>query len=249
MTTRNLLIALLALGGARRWPSAAAAPRTRTVAAPRPPRPATATKADALPGRLLDPGGRLRRDHPGFQKTAAGKGVDVQDVLRRLGRAEPRGRGRPEGRRRRRSRSSPTSTRLVDAGLVADDWSRRRRTRASSPRRSSSFIVRKGNPKDIKTWDDLLKPGVKVVTPNPFTSGAAKWNLLGAATPSTAGLDYVEKLIKDHVPVQAKSGREALQTFTGGKGDVLISYENEAIDGQQEGREGPRATSSPTTRS
>jgi sulfate transport system substrate-binding protein len=88
-----------------------------------------------------------------------------------------------------------------------------------------SFIVRKGNPKHIKGWDDLLKPGVKVITPNPFTSGAAKWNLLGGY--QHGGLDYVSKLIRDHVPVQPKSGREALQTFTSGEGDVLLSYEYE----------------------
>jgi sulfate/thiosulfate-binding protein len=88
-----------------------------------------------------------------------------------------------------------------------------------------SFVVRKGNPKGIKGWDDLLKSGVKVVTPNPFTSGAAKWNLLGAY--QHGGIDFVKKLLTDHVPVQPKSGREALQTFTGGEGDVLISYEYE----------------------
>ncbi len=96
-----------------------------------------------------------------------------------------------------------------------------------------SFIVRKGNPKKIKTWDDLVKPGVKVVTPNPFTSGAAKWNLLGAY--AHGGLDYVEKLIKDNVSVQPKSGREALQTFTGGEGDVLLSYEYEATTAIKKG--------------
>src|SRR5690606_28195844 len=88
-----------------------------------------------------------------------------------------------------------------------------------------SFIVRKGNPKDIRGWDDLLRPGVKVVTPNPITSGAAQWNILGAY--QHGGLSFVEKLIKEHVTVQPKSGREALQTFTGGEGDVLISYEYE----------------------
>ena len=88
-----------------------------------------------------------------------------------------------------------------------------------------SFVVRKGNPKGIHGWDDLLKPGVKAVTPNPFTSGAAKWNIMGAY--QHGGLTYVKKLLTDHVPVQPKSGREALQTFTGGEGDVLISYEYE----------------------
>lgn len=127
----------------------------------------------------------------------------------------------------------PDVTRLVDAGLVAQDWRAQTSTDGLVSKSIVSFIVRKGNPKNIKTWDDLLKPGVKVVTPNPFTSGAAKWNLLGAV--AHGGLPYVEKLIKDHVSVQPKSGREALQTFTGGEGDVLLSYEYEATTAIKKG--------------
>ena len=126
----------------------------------------------------------------------------------------------------------PDVTRLVKAGLVADDWNANP-TKGLVTTSVVSFIVRPGNPKNIKTWDDLLKPGVEVVTPNPFTSGAAKWNLLGAY--AHGGLDYVEKLIKEHVEVQPKSGREALQTFTGGKGDVLLSYEYEATTARKKG--------------
>ncbi len=126
----------------------------------------------------------------------------------------------------------PDMTRLVKADLLDAAWQ-------DNPNKGQvttsvvSFIVREGNPKNITTWDDLLKPGVEVLTPNPFTSGAAKWNLLGAY--SYGGLDYVEKLIHDHVKVQPKSGREALQTFTSGKGDVLLSYEYEAITAQKKG--------------
>ena len=105
-----------------------------------------------------------------------------------------------------------------------------------------SFVVREGNPKNIKTWDDLLKPGVEVLTPNPFSSGAAKWNLLGAYAHASeggkdeqAGLDFVSELINDHVKVQDKSGREALQNFIGGNGDVLLSYEYEAITANKNG--------------
>jgi sulfate transport system substrate-binding protein len=96
-----------------------------------------------------------------------------------------------------------------------------------------SFIVRKGNPKNIRTWDDLVKPGVEVLTPNPFTSGAAKWNLLAAY--GHGGLGFVRKLLTDHVKVQDKSGREALQNFVSGKGDVLLSYEYEATTAQRKG--------------
>jgi sulfate transport system substrate-binding protein len=137
----------------------------------------------------------------------------------------------------------PDITRLVDAGLVAKDW-------ASKPHNGLvttsvvSFIVRKGNPKNIKTWDDLVKPGVEVLTPNPFTSGAAKWNLLagygaksdGGKNPD-AGLAYLRTLITDNVKVQDKSGREALQTFTSGTGDVLLSYEYEATTARKKGEE------------
>jgi sulfate/thiosulfate-binding protein len=136
---------------------------------------------------------------------------------------------------------APDVNRLVKAGLVADNW-------ADTPTKGFvsnsvvAFLVRKGNPKGIKTWDDLLKPGVEVLTPNPFTSGGAKWNLMGAygaqlqlgKTPAQA-LDYIRELITKHVKVQDKSAREELQNFLGGNGDVAISYENEAITAQQKG--------------
>jgi sulfate/thiosulfate transport system substrate-binding protein len=137
--------------------------------------------------------------------------------------------------------TEPDMTRLVDAGLVNGDWN-------ATPSKGLvttsvvSFVVRKGNPKNIKTWDDLLKPGVKVLTPNPFSSGAAKWNLLAGYGYASdrgknpqAGLDYLSKLINDHVEVQDKSGREALQNFIGGNGDVLLSYEYEAITANKNG--------------
>jgi sulfate transport system substrate-binding protein len=135
----------------------------------------------------------------------------------------------------------PDITRLVTAGLVAQDWN-------SGP--TKGFITdsvavigtRKGNPKNIKTWDDLVKPGVQVLTPNPFTSGGARWNLLagygarsGKGADKQAGLDWLDALITN-VPVQDNSGRASLQTFTSGKGDAFISYENEAIFAQKRGQ-------------
>jgi sulfate/thiosulfate transport system substrate-binding protein len=136
----------------------------------------------------------------------------------------------------------PDVTRLVEAGLVADDWKAANGHDGLVTTSVVSFIVRKGNPKNIRTWDDLLKPGIKVLTPNPFTSGAAKWNLLagygaksdGGKNPQ-AGLDYLRELITKHVEVQDKSGREALQNFTSGKADVLLSYEYEATTAQKKG--------------
>jgi len=138
--------------------------------------------------------------------------------------------------------TEPDVTRLVKAGKVADDW-QANDNKGRITTSVVSFIVRPGNPKNIKTWDDLLKPGVQVLTPNPFTSGAAKWNLLAAygqasngGKDKAAGLAYVKELLTKHVKVQDKSGREALQNFTSGNGDVLLSYEYEAVTAQRKGK-------------
>ncbi len=136
---------------------------------------------------------------------------------------------------------APDMTKLVDAGLVAKDWN-------SDPYKGMvtdsvvALVVRKGNPKGIHTWDDLVKPGVQVITPNPFSSGGARWNVMAAygaqleqgRSPAQAQA-YLEQLFRN-VPVQDKSAREALQTFVGGKGDAMIAYENEAITAQQKGQ-------------
>jgi sulfate/thiosulfate transport system substrate-binding protein len=131
---------------------------------------------------------------------------------------------------------------LVKKGLVAEDWDKGKYG-GFVTNSVVVFAVRKGNPKNIKTWDDLTKPGVHVLEPNPFTSGGAKWNVMAAygaqieqgKTPAQA-LDYLKALFKN-VVVQDKSAREALQTFSAGKGDVLLAYENEAIAGQQAGQD------------
>ena len=131
---------------------------------------------------------------------------------------------------------APDVTRLVKAGVVDADWEQQHPNRSVAFGSVVALVVRKGNPKNIRTWDDLLKPGVNVVTPNPGSSGSAKWNLLapyaakseGGRNPQ-AGLDYVRELVRDHVTVLPKSGREATTAFQQGQGDVLISYENEAI--------------------
>jgi sulfate transport system substrate-binding protein len=130
--------------------------------------------------------------------------------------------------------TEPDMTRLVDDGLVAPDWDKTP-TQGRVTTSLVSFIVRKGNPKHIRDWSDLLRPGVKVLTPNPFTSGAAKWNLLAAY--GAKGLPFVRQLITKHVVTQDKSGREALQDFTSGTGDVLLSYEYEATTAQRKGED------------
>ena len=133
-------------------------------------------------------------------------------------------------------------TRLVDAGLVDSDWNQNE-YKGILTDSVVAFVVRKGNPDNIQTWDDLLKPGVEVITPNPFTSGGARWNIMAAygaqikqGRSKEEAVAYLNELFQ-HVAVQDASARDALQTFTGGKGDVLLSYENEAITAQQKGED------------
>jgi sulfate/thiosulfate-binding protein len=135
----------------------------------------------------------------------------------------------------------PDITRLVTAKLVDAGWNS---DQYKGMITDSVAVIgtRKGNPKSLKTWDDLTKPGVQVLTPNPFTSGGAKWNILAAYGAKTnkgkdaaAGATYLDALFKN-VPVQDSSGRASLQTFTSGKGDAFISYENEALFAQKNGQ-------------
>jgi len=133
-------------------------------------------------------------------------------------------------------------TRLVDAGLVAETWD-------DGPTKgivSSSvvvFAVRPGNPRNIQTWDDLIRPGIEIVTPNPASSGAARWNALAAwgqvikaGGTEEEARQYVEKLF-DNVVSLPSSGRDATTSFLSGTGDVLLAYENEVILATQNGAE------------
>jgi len=134
----------------------------------------------------------------------------------------------------------PDVSKLVKERLVAADWNATP-TKGIVTRSVVVLAVRPGNPKHIEGWDDLVKPGVEVLTPNPFTSGGARWNVMAAygaqleqgKSPAQA-IAYLGKLFKN-VVVQDKSARESLQSFTAGKGDVLVSYENEAITARQKG--------------
>jgi sulfate/thiosulfate transport system substrate-binding protein len=136
----------------------------------------------------------------------------------------------------------PDMTRLVDAGLVDKGWNQNK-YKGMVTNSVVVFMVRKGNPKNIKSWDDLVTGDVEVIEPNPFTSGGAKWNIMAAygaqleegKTPEQAK-EYLAKLF-ENVPVLDKSARESLQTFSSGKGDVLLGYENEAILAKQQGEE------------
>src|ERR687895_18486 len=179
---------------------------------------------------------------PAFGQTAAGKGVGFKTSF---GASGDQSRAVEAGQEADvvTFSTEPDMTRLVDAGIVDPSWK-------DGPNEGLvttsvvSFVVRKGNPKNIRTWEDLLKPGVEVLTPNPFSSGAAKWNLLAGygyasdrGRDPEKGLDYLRELITEHVKVQDKSGRETLQSFLGGNGDVLLSYEYEAITANKNGAE------------
>jgi sulfate/thiosulfate-binding protein len=136
----------------------------------------------------------------------------------------------------------PDIARLVKAGKVAEDWNADA-TQGIPFGSVVTFVVREGNPKNISDWDDLLQPGIEVVTPSPLSSGSAKWNLLAPYAAKSnggqnqqAGLDFVNKLVTEHVRTRPASGREATDLFLQGTGDVLLSYENEAINVERQGK-------------
>lgn len=179
---------------------------------------------------------------PAFQKTDAGKGVTFSQSY---GASGDQSRKVEAGLETDVVNFSvePDVTRLVKAGLVDEDWDQDA-NKGLAFGSVVTIVVRKGNPKGIKGWDDLLKSGIEVVTPNPFSSGSAKWNLLApyadksnGGKDAKAGTDYIGKLVGDHVKVQPKSGREATETFLQGTGDALLTYENEALFIEGEGEE------------
>jgi sulfate/thiosulfate transport system substrate-binding protein len=177
---------------------------------------------------------------PAFKKTSAGKDISFNQSYGASGDQE---RAVEAGLKADVVALSlaPDVDKLVKAAKVDANWDKDKYQGFVT----NSVVVlatRKGNPKNIKTWDDLIKPGVEVITPNPFTSGGARWNVMAAygaqleqGKSKQQALDYLKKLF-ENVPVQDKSARESLQTFVGGKGDVLIAYENEAITAQQKGQ-------------
>lgn len=131
---------------------------------------------------------------------------------------------------------------LADRGLLAKDWQARLPQQSTPYTSTVVFLVRKGNPRQIHDWPDLIKPDVKVITPNPKTSGGARWNFLAAwgwALKSHHGdeqqaRNYVSELYR-HVPVLDTGARGATQTFVQrGIGDVLIAWESEALQSRQE---------------
>jgi sulfate/thiosulfate-binding protein len=126
---------------------------------------------------------------------------------------------------------------IANAGLIPKNWQSRLPNNSSPYTSTIVFLVRKGNPKKIKDWDDLVKPGVKVITPNPKTSGGARWNYLAAwgyalrkyGNDPAKAQDFVRRLFKN-VPILDTGARGSTVTFVErGIGDVLIAWENEAL--------------------
>jgi sulfate transport system substrate-binding protein len=182
-------------------------------------------------------------DHliPAFQKTSEGQGVDFSTSFG------------ASGDQRRAVEGGlpadvvsfslePDMAKVVDAGLVAPDWDED----AHKGVVTNSVVVlsvREGNPKNVKGWEDLIRDDVEVITPNPATSGGAKWNIMAAygsqieqGKSDQEALEFVKQVLAN-TSVQDDSARDSLQTFAGGKGDVLIGYENEALQAQEEGIE------------
>lgn len=175
-----------------------------------------------------------------FNDTAAGKGVDFRTSY---GASGDQSRAVESGLDADYVHFSVGTDvdRLVEAGLVEETWD-------DGPNKgvvSRSVVVlgvREGNPKDIKGWDDLVKPDVEIVTPNPASSGSARWNALAAwghvtenGGTEAQATEFVDALFKNVVSL-TNSGRDATTAFLGGTGDVLLAYENEAILANQSGQ-------------
>jgi sulfate transport system substrate-binding protein len=177
---------------------------------------------------------------PAFQKTPAGQGVGFSQSY---GASGDQSRSVAAGLPADIVALSlaPDITTLVQKHLVAQSWNKGK-YHGMVTRSVVVFVVRDGNPKHIKTWSDLVKPGVQIVTPNPFTSGGARWNVMAAyggalragRTPRQAQA-YLAQMWK-HVVAAPASAREGLQTFLAGRGDVFLAYENEAIFAQKHGQ-------------
>ncbi len=128
----------------------------------------------------------------------------------------------------------PDVSKIVDAGLVDSSWNQTP-TKGILTDSEVVFLVRKGNPLGIKSWDDLTKPGVKIITPNPASSGSAKWNILAAWAhiSGQGGTDAEAKAfttkVLDNAVALPGSGSDALASFVAGNGNVLLAYENDSI--------------------
>jgi sulfate/thiosulfate transport system substrate-binding protein len=178
---------------------------------------------------------------PAFNKTSEGKGVSFSQSYASSGEQSRAVEGGLPADVVEFS-LEPDMTRLVDADLVDKSWDQNEH-KGNVTNSVVVLMVRKGNPKNIKDWDDLVTGKVDVLEPNPFTSGGAKWNIMaayGAQLEKGKSPEQAKQYIADlfeNVSVLDKSARESLATFSSGKGDVLLGYENEAILAQQKGED------------
>jgi sulfate/thiosulfate-binding protein len=178
---------------------------------------------------------------PAFQKTPAGKGVSFSDSF---GASGDQSRAVEAGQSASVVHFSQAGdmTRLVDDGIVDKNWTQNK-YKGIAEDSVVAIVVRKGNPKGIHSFDDVINKDVSVVTPNPFSSGSARWNIMAVygsqiaeGKSPTQALDAV-KTVLGKAKAQPGSGADALTAFTQGQGDVLLSYENEAIKAKQSGED------------
>jgi len=221
-----------------------AAPSAQSTAAGSP--VATATPFDTTPGDVTlvaysTPKAAYDAIIPLFQATPDGAGVNFEESYGASGdQSRAVAAGLPADYVA--FSLSTDMDRLVKANMVAADWNSGS-TKGMVTDSVVVLAVRPGNPKNIHTWDDLLQPGIGIITPNPFSSGGARWNIMAAyGAWIKAGLTQDQAVAKlttffHNILVQDTSARNATQTFLAGQGDVLISYENEAIAAKQGGQD------------
>ncbi len=179
---------------------------------------------------------------PAFEKTSAGEGVSFSNSF---GASGDQSRAVVAGQPASVVHFSQAGDmeRLVEEGeLVAKDWEKQPYGGIATDS-VVVLVVRKGNPKGIQTFDDLQSKDVGIVTPNPFSSGSARWNIMavyGTAINEGKSPDQALEAVKtvlEKTQAQPGSARDALAAFTQGEGDVLLSYENEAIKAEKEGED------------
>jgi sulfate/thiosulfate transport system substrate-binding protein len=178
---------------------------------------------------------------PDFKNTSDGSGVDFSNSF---GSSGDQSRAVESGQSADVVEFSlePDMQRLVDAGLVSADWNQNQ-YKGIVTDSVVTLMTRPGNPKHITSFDDLARDDVEVIDPNPATSGGARWNIMAIYGSQIAegksdaeAQDFVKKVLAN-TSVQDSSARDSLQTFSSGKGDVLVGYENEAIQAKKDGTE------------
>ncbi len=175
-----------------------------------------------------------------FEQTAAGKGISVSTSYGASGtQANDVVDGQPADVVN--FSLEPDMAKLVKAGLVSSSWDTVGPDHGIVTNSVVVFVVRKGNPDHIQNWSDLVKPGIQVVTPNPFSSGSARWNIMAAygaalqtGDSASTAQDYLKSLLKNTV-AQPASASDAMEAFLSGTGDVLLDYEDDAIASERKG--------------